>query len=152
MAADLWSVYFAGFRCDNLEASATAADPSLFLFSSWTGHQIPFFSGDGFQAVPMRFQSYRSCLIYPTWSYQRHERVYILGLVLCEDVQRKWSSVSAWHSYWWFLLGSHFCLVDVFRFHVPHSSVGKGAFSMFTTLTNLCIRAGSFWRCSAKFN
>ena len=108
------------------------------------------FLGDGFQAVSMRFQSYRLCLIYSTLSYQRHKRVNILGLVLCEDAQREWSSVSAWHSYWWFLLGSHVCLVDVFRFHVPHSSVGKRTFSMFTALTICCIRAGSLWECSGR--
>ena len=51
-----------------------------------------------------------------------------------------------------FFWGARFCLVDVSRFHVPHLSVAKDHFSIFTAPTISCIRAGSLWGCSAKFN
>ena len=44
-----------------------------------------------------------------------------------------------------FFLGARFCLVDVFRFHVPPSSVGND-FSTLTALTILCISGSSFVR------
>ena len=134
-----------------LEASATAADPSLFLLSSWCNvsesvirfHfsremvfqrcRCDFSLTDHVLSIPHYLTNNTNEFIFWGWFFVRmsneNELVFRSDIII--------------DNCFWL---AHFCLVDVFRFHVPHSSVGKRAFSMFTTLTILCIRAVFFLR------